>query len=215
MGTMKVVDVINRANTILNDTTKVRWPEQELLDWYNDAQRAIVNRRPDANATNETFNCVLGSLQSLPAGALRLLDVTRNETLGTAITKIDRSILDQQYRNWHDPSSPVTDVLHFTYDDRDPKNFHLFPVPALNHQVRIVYSTALADVVIANFATDVQTIELDDTYINPLIDFILYRAYSKDAEYTQNKARADSAYATFRSGLGEKTQVDAAVSPNA
>lgn len=215
MGTMQVVDVLNRANTILNDTTKIRWPMPELLDWYNDAQRAIVVRRPDANPTDEAFGCVQGTRQQLPATGLRLIDVTRNESAGTAITNVDRAILDEQYRDWHDASSPVTDVLHFIYDDRNPKIFYLFPASASSHQVRICYSTALADVAISDFNTDNQVIALDDTYCNALIDWILYRAYSKDSEYTKNEGNKMGAIKAFENSLGIKTQVDATVSPNA
>ena len=85
MGTVKIVDVLDRANTVLNDATKVRWPFAELLGWYNDAQRAIIIRRPDANSQNTTFACVNDSLQSLPTTALRLIDIIRNEEKGTAI----------------------------------------------------------------------------------------------------------------------------------
>ena len=56
MSTVKVVDIIDRAVVVLNDTTNVRWTKSELLLWFNDAQRAVVNRRPDANSVNEDYH---------------------------------------------------------------------------------------------------------------------------------------------------------------
>jgi hypothetical protein len=55
---------------------------------------------------------------------------------------------------------------------------------------------------------------LDDIYMSPMIDWILYRAYSKDAEYGANEARAQAAYNAFNAALSTKNQVDAAVSPS-
>ena len=42
MATVKVIDLIDRAEEILQDTTNVRWSQQTLLNYLNDAQREIV-----------------------------------------------------------------------------------------------------------------------------------------------------------------------------
>jgi hypothetical protein len=60
---------------------------------------------------------------------------------------------------------------------------------------------------------DNEVILLDDIYLSPITDWILYRAYSKDAEYGANEQRASAAFQTFNAAIGTKTQVDAAVSP--
>lgn len=56
-------------------------------------------------------------------------------------------------------------------------------------------------------------IKLDDIYANVILDYILYRAYSKDAEYAANATRASLHYQAFTSALGAKTQVDAGNDP--
>ena len=50
MGTLTGANLITRAQDTLQDTTSVRWPEAELLRYINDAQREIVNFRPDASS---------------------------------------------------------------------------------------------------------------------------------------------------------------------
>ena len=45
------------------------------MDYYNDAAKAIVLMRPDAHTKNVQFNCAAGTKQSLPADALRLIEV--------------------------------------------------------------------------------------------------------------------------------------------
>ena len=74
----------------------------------------------------------------------------------------------------------------------------------------MVYSVAPTTKVL----TDVENVstpavaDLDDIYINPLIDFILYRAFSKDSEYAANSTNAVSHYNAFMQQLGDKTTVD-------
>lgn len=215
MATTKVIDVLKNAQTILMDRTGTRWPFPELLSWFNAAQLALVNHRPDALSKNTTFNTVLGTLQSLPDEGLRLIDVVRNEGgQKRPIRKIARHVLDDQHVNWHDDAMPVNQVDHFCYDDRNPKNFYLYPAPVADLVIRIIYSVAPPAIVINNFNDDSTTISVDDTYANVLMDYILFRAYSKDASYAGNAERAALAMQSFNSALGIKTQVDQAMSPN-
>lgn len=106
-----------------------------------------------------------------------------------------------------------TSVAAYTYDDRDPKNFYLYPGPAAAVKVDVIYSVAPQSKVL----TDVENVgtpalaDLDDIYINPLIDFIMYRAFSKDSEYSANSNRAVGHYNAYLQQLGEKTQVDASL----
>ena len=79
MATTKVVDVIDRAAIILQDASHVRYPEAELLKFFNDAQREVVLHRPDAKMVTADHDCVAGSKQALPATGLRLIDVVRNK----------------------------------------------------------------------------------------------------------------------------------------
>lgn len=215
MATTKVSTVLKNAQTILLDRTGTRWPLQELLGWLNMGQLAIVNHRPDALSESKVFNCALGTHQVLPAEALRLIDVVRNEgTSKRPVRKIDRNVLDDQHVDWHDDTNPAQAVDHFTYDDRNPKSFYLYPAPAVNVPIRVVYSVAPPAIVINDFETDATTISIDDTYANPLMDFVLFRAYSKDSTYAGNAERAMMALQSFNSALGIKTQVDQAMSPN-
>lgn len=208
MATVTVNTVLLRANTLLNDPSFIRWPKQELLDYFNDASRAIVLVRPDAFCKNVSFSCAAGTKQTLPAEALRLIEVIRNAS-GTVIRHVPRKALDDSYPDWHSGTT-ATKVAAYTYDERDPKTFYLYPGPAAAHSIDVVYSVAPTTKVL----TDVENVstpavaDLDDIYINPLIDFILYRAFSKDSEYAANGNNATSHYNAFMQQLGDKTAVD-------
>lgn len=213
MATTKVVDILDRASIILQDNTHVRYPNSELLKFFNDAQKEVVLHRPDANMVNTTFACGSGSKQSLPSAALRLVDVVRNVG-GRAVTMVERRILDETLPSWHETAAGSNGIEHFIYDPADPKNFYVYPEAASGtHSLEIVYASAPSDITISNFDTDTTTITLDDVYANAILDYILYRAYQKDSEYAGNSQRAMMHYQSFTNALGIKTQADSAVSP--
>lgn len=213
MATTKVVDILDRASIILQDSTNVRFPNEELLKFFNDAQKEVVLHRPDAKMVNESFACSTGSKQTLPAAGLRLIEIVRNVN-GRAITQVDRKILDETLPNWHETTAGANKIEHFIYDPADPKNFYVYPKAAAGtHSLEIVYSSAPADVSISNFGTDTTTISLDDVYSNAILDFMLYRAYQKDSEYAGNAERSMMHYRSFANALGVKTNADAVITP--
>lgn len=208
MATMTVFSILNRVNTLLNDAAWVRWPKQELLDYYNDAAKAIVLMRPDAHTKNHTFSCVPGTRQTLPADALRLIEVVRNAG-GSVIRYVPRKALDDSYPDWH-VAANAAKVSAYTYDERDPKTFYLYPGPAAAHVVDVIYSVAPQSKILSEVEEPSPAIaDLDDIYINPIIDFMMYRAFSKDSEYSANSNRAAGHYNAFLQQLGDKVNTDA------
>ena len=214
MATTKVVDILGRASIILQDSTNVRFPNDELLKFFNDAQKEVVLHRPDANMQNvNNFTCVAGSKQTIPTTGLRLVDVVRNIG-GRAITQVDRKILDETLPNWHETTADATrKIEHFIFDPADPKHFYVYPKATTAFNLEIVFSAAPSDISISDFSSDTSTISVDDVYANSLLDYILYRAYQKDSEFAGNAQRSMMHYQGFTNALGIKTQVDAAVTP--
>jgi hypothetical protein len=206
MATTKAVDLINRVSITLQDPTFVRWTQSELLNYLNDAQRQVVLFRPDAKAVNAPFTCVNAAKQTLPADGLRLISVLRN-TDGRAITKVDRSILDVQLPTWYETPVGGDGIKHYVYDALDPKNFYVFPKPAADDEIDIIYAMAPVDIVVSNYTTDTQVIGIDDIYANALMDYMMYRAYQKDSEFA-NLNRAAVYYQAFTTSLGIKSQAD-------
>jgi ABC-type proline/glycine betaine transport system substrate-binding protein len=124
-------------------------------------------------------------------------------TPGAAIRKVPMSLLDAQRPNWHaDPQSAT--IKEFMYDSRTPLVFYVYPPATANTQVELVYAKPPT-----NVAAAANVINIDDGYANALLDYMLYRAYSKDTEDSNNEARAAAAYAAFKEGLGFKAQSDA------
>lgn len=222
MPITKVVEIIDRAQTLLQDNTGTRWPRIELQKWLNDAYKEIILARPDANAQSAKIPLVAGTRQSIaitPAGALRLMDVVRNTAAASAnrsIRAINRRILDEQMPDWHAQAGSI-DIQHFMFDPKLPKEFLVYPPALATAEIEIVYSSvptphALTDAQLSNAGT-ADTIKLDDVYANAILDYVLYRGHSKDASYAGNAARASQAYAAFSNSLGLKSQVDGATAP--
>lgn len=213
MPSVKVRECIGNSALRLRDTgLKKRWPNDELLKYLNAAQKAIVMRRPDANAVLEVHVCAAGHRQTLPANSLRLLDVPCNTSAG-GITIKPIAELDQLNRTWRS-MTPRNDVRHFSYDDKYPKYFDLFPPPAAGHQIDVAYSVSPQPIVIRNFDTDNAVIGIDDVYQNAIEAYIVYRALSKETEEAGVAALAQQAWNEFLTELGQKTEADTAASPN-
>jgi len=217
MPTVKVVDLVQRAKTILQDTTGTRWPVRELQDWLNDSYQEIILARPDANTQTGTFTCQAGTRQKLAGvfpSALRLIEATRNVAATSSkrsIRLIDRKILDDQRPAWHSETSSVN-VEHYMFDVRLPKEFFVYPPATTAAQLEVVYSSvpnqhALSEAQLNNLSTT-EAIRVDDHYSNAMLDYMLYRAYSKDADYAANAERAVGHYNAMQAALSGGMQVD-------
>ena len=220
-GTLTGANILARIKDILQDTTSVRWPEAELLRYINDAQREIVNYRPESSATTANVQLVAGTKQSLPSGGLRLIKVTRNmsDTSGGATGKrairiVNVDILNTQEPDWNDPTvsgdaAHGTTVKHYIFDEDDPKNFYVYPGVSGNAYVEIVYSDSPTD--LGNTSA---VISVDDIYANAIMDYVLFRAYQKDSEYAGNAQRANQHYQLFLNCIGQGNQASMMLDPN-
>lgn len=209
---MLASDIIDRARIVLNDADGVRWLDAEFLKWINDGQRVIALVRPDSCVSNTTVTLVAGTKQSLPNDALRLLDIVRNinadNSAGRTVRLVDRSVLDTQNVNWHSETGAAV-VKNFIYDNRDPKTFYVYPPALSTSKLEILYSKNPTDV-----TTTSSTIAVADIYSDPLLNYVLHRAYSKDAEFAQNFQLSATYLQIFQSMLGLKTMKDVAYSPD-
>tara|TARA_S200002703_G_scaffold122554_1_gene108492 strand:+ start:362 stop:1075 length:714 start_codon:yes stop_codon:yes gene_type:complete len=220
-GTLTGANIITRVQDTLQDTTSVRWSEAELLRYINDAQREIVNLRPEAAADHANVQLAAGTEQTIPDVGLRLIKVVRNmsatgssATGKRAIRLVSSDILNAQDPDWHDPavtgqSAHGTIVKNYIFDEDDPRKFYVYPGISGNSYVEIVFSRTPTD--LANTSA---TIYVDDIYGNAIVDFVLYRAYMKDAEYAANAQRAGSHYQLFTASLGQGGQAQSLLDPN-
>lgn len=218
--------IIDRVRTILQDTNPVgggvRWKDTELIQWINDAQREIVVAKPSANPATEVLTLVAGSLQTLPAGSISLIKCVRNMNKGVANDMPGRSVyasdLDAfiaEYPNWHDATDSLyagedlSEVNVYFYDDNSPREFYVFPPNDGTGKLEVVYSKNPTDVSGAN-----DPLTINDIYANQVVDYVLYRAYMKDAGNADTSNRAGRHYELFRESLGLRARAQLSISPN-
>lgn len=200
--------IVDKVNDQLVDDGFVRWPKEKLISLFNDAQRAVVIIRPDANVIEHDFTCAQGTKQTLPDDGIRLVDVRNNEA-GNAIRYRDRAEITELYPEWYgtkDEANPEA----FIYDERQPKRFFLFPGAAANLIIEIAYSATPPQRLANEY--DAGLADLDNVYSNAIIEYMLYMAHSKDFEYSE-QAKAQTHFQMFNAILGMKSEADIGMTP--
>ena len=203
--------IADAAARLLLDEANLRYAEADLLKWINLGQNALVELKPNALVTTGLFTLAAGTKQTLSAGDLVLVDVIRNmgadgATPGAAVTIVERSRLDTILPTWH-AATPVKSIKHCMVDARTPKVFYCSP-PA-DGTTKIEIAKGITPTPLASLAAALQ---LDDIYEGALLDYVLHRAYSLDAENPANLSRAQTHYQSFVTALGGKIQGESAVS---
>lgn len=225
-------DVFEKVGVLLNDTGEYaarRWPLIELCGWLNDGIGAIVLQKPSATAKSVTMPLVRGTLQTIPNEYVSILRPVRNMRAPLSDRQPRRTInvvseeqISSMNPTWHDEYSVRyhQQVKHFIFDEANPRAFYVYPGNDGAGAIELVLCAAptkiepldpTKDDDIASYAVE---IPLEDTYSGVLLDYVLYRARSKDAQESGNATRAALHYQQFANALGIKINVEANTSPN-
>ena len=221
MAVTTVGSVINNAKLVLQEVTEAgtRWTNEELIGWLNEAYQAVVQAKPDASSVNDSVTLAAGTRQTIPSDGLRLIDVVRNtasssDQLGILVTT--RRALDTTRRSWH-ADTPSINIEQFVFDDQDPTHFYVYPPAQSGAKIELIYSAVPSPHSKTGGLNAIENdpIKLNDSYAPVITDYILYRAYSKDAEHAANLNRAQMHLQSYMQALGSKSQNDQRISPNA
>lgn len=221
-------DVLWSAQTVLQDANNRRWTLEELRVYINDGLRQIAFLKPTATSRTEVIELAEGTYQELPEDQ-QMLRAIRNITsaqgvtprvAGSNITPIDRAILDAQFANWHATASVAfSDVVtHVVFDEMNPRVFYTFPGNTGNGQMEAIVSVVPTMVAAPGNPLDLEAytaeIDLPDLYQNTLRDYVLSRAYEKDAATPGSAQRAVAFRNGFHEALGAKQQVETVANVN-
>ena len=208
-------DIVKRAAMIIQDISHVRWPLTEKTDWLNDARRELAVVRPDIYIkTDDDFDLSAGNAeQAVPSDCLRVLDIPRNVD-GTAISLTQRGFLDQQNPEWGKSTNKNNTIKHFMLDERDKEHFWVYPPAGDTAKVVIKYQTKPEEATVSGDTVSGDLNNFEEMYAGALVDYVCYRAFSKDAEYAGNAQRALAHYQQFQNALGVGHRNDLTYSPN-
>lgn len=204
--------IADRVGDLLIDKDHERWPVDELIRWANESLGAILSRRPAALSRRVVHPLQAGVYQTIPDGASLLLDVVRNigadgVASGRPIRRSDRQQLDDIDPDWP-MGTPKAEIKQYTYDDRVPDVFYVYPPAIAGTKVEILISGVTDDISAIG-----QSLDIGYEYVEPVVNYVCYRCHSKDFEYS-NAAVAAAFYQAFEASLGIKNQMQATVSPN-
>lgn len=237
-----VKDVLYRVSVQLHDISPqfTRWTQRELVSALNDGCKAIAKYLPSSCSRVDAIKLTPGTKQSIdlilasnvvpgdgstPANVAGnyVQSVIRNmgtngTTPGNAIRIADREVLDVNVPNWH--TQTASSVSQYMFDPRTPKTFYVSPgVPAgANVWAEVSYLADPVEVAIAGSygmdGTDTTVIPVDDKYVDDLVNYILARAYMKDAEFASNAQQAASATQLFVASINAQVTAVTGVNPN-
>ena len=207
MGTILASTIITKAATQLQDADYERWELPELLGWVSEAERAICIALPKAFVKTAVMVLAVGTRQALPADGLVLMDMPRNmgtdgSTPGRAVRMARRDELDARAPNWHAARADAV-VRHFIPIEADPKAFFVYPPNTGAGRAELIYGATPPELTAAS-----QAIHLDDIYETPLLDYVLYRAFSKDTEVA-DETKASRHFQAFAAAVGGKPRAEA------
>jgi len=204
MGTILVSEIFERSGRILNDEGATRWTSAELLDWYNEGLLDAVTRRPALLPSVDTFACVAGIKQDVPADRLAIITVGRNlgpaaaPKSGPVPTVMDRSLMDRVHPTWaSDPAKATVQTVLGT--PATPRIFYTYPPQPAANQGRLEITFSKRPVVVS---ATIAALEIDDQYEPILLAYLLYRAMSKDSEHPQLLALSNQHLQNYLGILG-------------
>jgi hypothetical protein len=194
-------DIDTEARLIVQDSDPVHWTPAYMLQSINAGMRDIVTHKPKANTRVGLLTLVANSAsQTIPDTSIQLLEVLCNmgvngTTPGRAITLTSVERMNAAKLDWRRDRAQA--VRHYMPDDRDPRVFLVWPAPsaAIKVQARTCdQPTAIDDLA--------DPLPIGDEYRNALVEFVMFRLYSQDAEDSENAQLAAAHYGMYANTLG-------------
>lgn len=205
-------DILTRAGDTLLDASFVRWTQAELLRYLNDGRYEMAQLRPDLYSKIATLTLVSGTLQSIPNEGYRFLDGIRNikadNSPGLAVRIAERESFDMFNPSWHTTKESGT-IIHFMFDERTPRKFNVYPPAIAGTKLDIAY--AKTPETVSSINTELTE---EGVLATALIDYVCYRAFSKDTEFGGNSARSAAHFQRFAQAIGSDAKIAVTVSPN-
>lgn len=188
--TTPVSRILTNVTTALNDAGMVHWTLDELLRWGSEGQVELVKLHPDAKLLTTELPLAAGARQLAPSDCVAVVDIPCVKD-GSAVTKCSREPLDRFSPGWL--VTPVSATVRHWIPDDVPGVFYVYPAqpPSGQATVLITYGALPAQL------TQTGNLDVRDIYAANIENYMLYRAYSKDAEVGANAVAASAYYQAF------------------
>lgn len=198
---MSTVDeVVQRAAEVLNDPNHDRWTYSNMVEWVNQAISAICRLRPSAHIEKVDIPLIEGAIQALDpsySGFVRgLYTKVGGSTPGKTPIKGELGAITLIDANWMSAASN-DEIDEVMYDPETPHTFFVYPP-----QPAATTNTLYAEVgTIPPLSIPADTIPIPSMFDTAIVDYVLWRAYSMDAEHASQDGRAAVHYNTFKAAV--------------
>lgn len=213
--TTTVLFLVEEAAGQLHDVDCVRWTGRDHVRALSLAQRELIRLRPDQLCQTVSVNLVPGFRQALPADADAFIDVPNNSS-GRArrITRVDEAQLDAIRPDWRSATN-AREIEHFVHDMRRPREFLVYPPADSGAAVDLTHSLMPPELALPPAGIGMGGISgalsVPDVWVEALVNFMLFKAYSRDAEFGGNAGMAASHLALFNAATASQLQSSAQV----
>ncbi|KYC52200.1 MAG: hypothetical protein AMQ22_00927 [Candidatus Methanofastidiosum methylothiophilum] len=207
---MTVKDIMDRVSMLYNDAGYDRVPQETYLKFLDDTLSQLVLSRPDSHVMTDIVLLDSDTRQELPKNAQTLICIYRNMgndgiTKGAPVWQVNRKDLDY-FSDWHTDTGPApTAITEYAYDPKSPRIFWVSPSPqpGTNIYVEMDYSIPFDKYSDLDWNDAIQeVIPVDDVFINPICNYMLFLLYSTDAASKNDKITADQYRRAFYADLG-------------
>ena len=196
---MTPADVIVEVRRIVQDeVVPFRYSDAVLLGYVNQTLKRMAMLRPDLFSDIVEITTTTGSaVQSLPADAIRLLDIFQIKD-GTAINEVDRETMNRNYPSWMTEAAGTQ--VNFMRHVKNPDRYFLYPRPTAGVVLIGEYAKSPPD-----YALNAAIGLISEVYFPALVDGTVFLAESIDDEHVQS-GRAKLFYDSFVQLLGTNLQ---------
>jgi len=207
MATITIGHLIDMALDQVQDEERGLWDYQDLINWYNFGTRRIVSIDPRANPITVAIALANGIKQTIPSGGIAWLNVIRNmgtdgSTPGRGIVQTTLEALSRSYPSYSTETASAT-IYNWMPDVADKTIFRVYPPASAPSYVEIEYGK-VPTIIVYDAAGDWQNafIGIKENYIDPLMNYLLHRAFGKDTDIPGNIEKAALYYGLFLTGMG-------------
>lgn len=215
---VKVQDIVQRVQAALRDVNSDSWPEDVIRISIYEAEKVIVNFRPDAAPIDAEYTCATGIKQTISAmspAPNRLLSVKYNRAGsvdGRSVRRVGSGDLDAIRPAWR-TATPSQILREFMHDDREPLVFYVSPPAAAGAKLQVSYS-AIPTPYPEPFVEATTYTTVSDLYEPMIFEWAMYRLFGHDVDGSANISRSQQHLASFQAMMGVKIQSESQYSAN-
>lgn len=200
-------NIIDEALILLEDSGQLRFTDEMLLTFINEAMTNIVTLKPTANVVYSVKSLLDGVYQPLAANELYLLDIVYNTNSdgslqGSSPRRVKKATLDFSNTDWT-ASTHADEVMYYMYDSDGTRVFFVYPP---NTGDGYVYSKTTN--IPTRLTSASESIVLREEYRLPLIYYVCAKAFMVDSD-TANTDKVNMYMSMYTNSISTVKTADA------